>query len=197
MNEIFLQIETVFPLGLALNLALIFILNASSVCLGTLKTLFLNKRFMHPAYLTTFLDALICGYAFKMIASSSGLAFLLAFGLGRIFGVYLGGWIDRKLALGTVEVSVYKEDFDEGIKTADRLRALGFPVTTGKGYGIEGKERMILNIIIKRKDLCELQEVLAGYGGVNAVVRDVDSAMGKIVKPLAPLDTARNNLIYP
>lgn len=196
MTDFLLQLKNAIPLGLAINLVLIFILNASSVCLGTLKTLFLNKRFMHPAYLTTFLDALICGYALKMIASSSGLAFILSFGLGRIFGVYLGSWIDNKLALGTAEVTVYKEDLYEGIKTADNLRSLGFPVTTGKGYGIEGQERLVLNIIIKRKDLPRLQEVLNSQGKVNAVVRDVDRALGKVLKPLEPFDTNNKKLIY-
>lgn len=175
--------KTMIPAQLLLNIFLIFALNAASMCLGTLKSLFVHKKIMRPAYFTTFLDALIAAYAVKMIASSSGLAFIAAFALGRLFGVYLGDWCDNRLALGVLEVTIYK-NMEEGIALADHLRGRGFPVTTGKGFGIEGEDRLVLTTIINRKDLPLLEEVLSGGRPVNAIINSIDKTTGKIVKKI-------------
>lgn len=179
--KILLLVKNAIPAQLLVNILLIFVLNATSMCLGTLKSLFVNKRIMRPAYFTTFLDALIAAYAVKMIAASSGIAFIAAFALGRLFGVYMGDWFDNRLALGVLEVTIYK-NMEEGIVLADHLRGSGFPVTTGKGFGLEGENRLVLTIIIKRKDLPLLEEALAGEGPVNAVINSIDKTTGKILK---------------
>ncbi|HWP97817.1 MAG TPA: hypothetical protein VN426_13310 [Syntrophomonadaceae bacterium] len=176
-----LLLKSMMPAQLLFNIFLIFALNATSMCLGTLKSLFVNKKIMRPAYFTTFLDALIAAYAVKMIASSSGLAFIAAFAMGRLFGVYLGDWFDNRLALGALEVTIYK-NMEEGIALADHLRGRGFPVTTGKGFGLKGEDRLVLTIIIQRKDLPLLEEALAGEQSVNAVFNSIDKTTGKMVK---------------
>ena len=102
------------------QLALIFTLNAISTSLGTLKAIFLSKQIIKPVYFTTFLDALIFAYAFKLIADSSGLIFVLAFAMGKAAGIFLGSLIDRKAAIGVIETTVYKHP-KQGIILADQL----------------------------------------------------------------------------
>ena len=161
------------------EIVLVFVLNALSTCLGTLKTIFLSKQIIKPVYITVFLDALLFAYAFKLIAGSSGFYYILAFALGRISGVFIGNFLDNRIAMGTVEVTVHK-GFNNGIKLADELRSYGYSVTTEKGYGLEGKDRLVLNIILERKELAKLQEILSAYGKLNMIIKNISLTYGKI-----------------
>ena len=160
-----------------LNLAAIFGLNLLSTTLGNLKTILLTKRVMKLVYVTTFIDAMVFALALKCLATSSSLLFLLFFAAGRLSGVYLGSLIERKLALGTLEVSIHKH-WQEGIKLADQLRTLGYSVTTFKGYGINGNDRLVITVVIPRRELAELKPLLGSR--VNMTVKDVSKTYGKI-----------------
>ena len=139
-----------------LNLVAIFSLNMLSSTLSNLKTILLTKRVMKLVYVTTFIDAMIFALAFKCLATSSSLVFLVFFAAGRLSGVYLGNLIESKLALGTLEVSIHKH-WQEGIKLADQLRTLGYSVTTFKGYGINGNDRLVIIAIIPCRELDGLE----------------------------------------
>ncbi len=160
-----------------LNLVAIFSLNMLSTTLSNLKTILLTKRIMKLVYVTTFIDAMVFALAFKCLATSSSLAFLVFFAAGRLSGVYLGSLIESKLALGTLEVSIHKH-WQEGIKLADQLRTLGYSVTTFKGYGINGNDRLVITAIIPRRELVQLKPLLGS--GINMTVKDVSKTYGKI-----------------
>lgn len=159
------------------NLVAVFALNMLSTTLGNLKTILLAKRAMRLVYITTFIDAMIFALAFKCLTSSSSLAFIIVFAAGRLCGAYLGSLIERKLALGTLEVSIYKH-LQEGIDLADKLRALGYSVTTFKGYGVNGNQRLVVTVIIPRRELTELKPLLGSK--VNMSIKDVSKTYGKI-----------------
>ncbi|MDD2620992.1 MAG: hypothetical protein PHC92_10030 [Syntrophomonadaceae bacterium] len=144
-----------------------------------MKTLFLSRQVIKPAYVTTFLDALIIAYAFKLVAESSGISYIIAFAIGRIAGIFLGNLIENKLAIGLLEVSVFKHP-QAGKGLADKLRNIGFSVTTSVGYGMEGRERLILNIILPRKQFPHLEECLQLDGSYNMSVKSINKAYGKI-----------------
>ena len=162
-----------------IELAIIFVLNAISTSLGTLKTIFLSKQTIKPVYVTTFLDAMVFAYACKLMSTSTGFAFILAFALGRIAGVFIGNLIDKKIAIGLLEITVYKHT-GEGKVLADQLRASGYSVTTEMGYGIEGKHRLVLNIIVTRRDFPELKKLLFKSGEVNMAIKNVTDVYGKV-----------------
>lgn len=161
------------------QLIILFCLNCVSTGLSTMKTMFLSNRIIAPVYITTFLDAIIVAYAFRMVAASSGLSYIMVFALGRIAGVCLGNFIEGKMAVGLLEVTVYKHP-EEGKMVADELRDKGYSVTTEMGYGLEGKDRLVLNIIIPRKNLPDLKENLKQYGKVNMAVKTVAGVSGKV-----------------
>lgn len=161
------------------TLAIIFFLNVLSTTLGNLKTIFLARRLMPPVYVTTFIDALVFAVALKAISTSSGVACVLVFAAGRLFGVSFAQVVERRLALGTVEVTVNKH-MNEGVTLADKLREDGYSVTTLKGYGINGAERLVLTIIAPRKHLPQLKNTLASEGKVNMAIKDVTKTYGKI-----------------
>ncbi len=162
-----------------IEITIIFMLNAVSTCLGTLKTIFLSKQIIKPVYATVFLDALIFAYAFRLIAESSGFVYILAFALGRLSGVFLGNFAETRMAFGLIEATVYKH-IDDGIELADQLRKFGYSVTTEKGYGLQGKERLVLTIILPRKELPKLQEILSQAGKLNMVIKNISKTYGKI-----------------
>lgn len=161
------------------QLLILFSLNCVSTGLSTLKTIFLSNRIITPVYITTFLDAIIVAYAFRMVATSSSLSYVIVFALGRIAGVRLGNVIEEKIAVGLLEVTVYKHP-EEGKIVADELRTKGYSVTTEIGYGLEGKDRLVLNIIVPRRHFPELKEILEQYGKVNMAVKPVTRVSGKV-----------------
>lgn len=158
---------------------IIFGLNAISTSLGTLKTIFLSKQIIKPVYFTTFIDAMIFAYAFRLIADSSGLLYILVYALGRIAGVFLGNFIESKVAIGLLEITVYKHP-EEGKVLADQLRAFGYSVTTTVGYGIEGKNRLVLSIISPRRDLPQVRELIFSSGKANMSIKNISKVSGKV-----------------
>ncbi len=162
-----------------INLIILFALNAAGTTLGNLKTIFLSKQITRPVYFTTFLDAMIFAYAVNLIAGAPSASYIIAFATGKLTGVYIGEFLDLKLALGTVEVSIFKHP-DEGILLADRLRQSGYSVTTVKGYGMHGKERLIINVVIPRRYLPRLNHELASEGKLNLTIKDVTKIYGKV-----------------
>ncbi|NLW90426.1 MAG: hypothetical protein GXY34_02345 [Syntrophomonadaceae bacterium] len=163
---------------LMVNLAIIFTLNVISTTLGNLKTMLLTKGAATRAvYVTTFIDAMVCAITLKFIADFSGVFCILAFALGRLCGVYWGNHFEKKLALGILEINIYKHP-REGIALADSLREMGYSVTTYRGQGINGTDRLDLTIIIPRRELPKLREALGDR--VNMTIKDVSKTYGKI-----------------
>ena len=80
--------------NMIINLIIIFLLNAISNCLGTLKTLFISKQMIKPVYIVVFSDALVFSYAFKLVSDSSDVIYILAFAFGKVFGIYLADIIE-------------------------------------------------------------------------------------------------------
>jgi uncharacterized protein YebE (UPF0316 family) len=169
-----------------INTGIIFLLNAIGTTLSNLKTVFLAKQITKPVYFTTFIDAIIFAYAVNLISNTPSAVFVVGYAAGKLFGVFLGEAIDSMLAIGILEVSIYKHPSD-GILLADHLRALGFSVTTIKGYGVNGKERLMVNVITPRKHLAKLKEELALVGKGNYVIKDVSKSYGKIGQ-IHPID---------
>lgn len=166
-------------LSIIIELLIIFALNVFSTCLGNLKTIFLSQKNVKPVFVTTFLDAIIFAYAFKLIAGSSGYAYILSFALGRIFGVFLADRIEKKLAFGLLEINVHKH-LDSGKILADKLREIGYSVTTTIGYGTLGKQKLVLSIILPRKQFPELKEILDQDGNINMSVNAISKTYGKV-----------------
>ncbi|MBP1743027.1 MAG: hypothetical protein H6Q58_5 [Firmicutes bacterium] len=166
-------------LNTLINLLIIFALNVFGTCLGNLKTTFLAQKAIKPVYLTTFIDAIIFVYAFKLTTNSSGYGFVLAFAAGKMFGVFLGSMIEKKLAFGLFEIDVYKHPV-QGKILADTLREQGYSVTTTMGYGIEGTERLILRIILPRNQFECFHKMLAEHGNVNMSVKSITKTYGKV-----------------
>ncbi len=178
---------------LDINILLVFLLNLSSTCLGTLRSILLSRKIFKPVYITTFIDSIIFVYSVTLIAKSDSFTYVIAFAFGRVFGIYVGTLIEAKLAMGVIEVVVYKH-LASGQLLADRLRYYGFSVTIQIGFGIDGAEVVILTIITDRKNWGLLNRIIQESDNtINMYVKSIDSVKGRVGKRQRDYSPAAEN----
>ena len=83
---------------------------------------------------------------------------MFAYAIGYSGGIILGGYIEKKLAIGyrTVNVSL----LEKTPELIEKLRMEGFGVTIFEGEGREGRKRYRLDIVVKRSREKELMTLL-------------------------------------
>lgn len=72
-----------------------------------------------------------------------------AYCLGYGFGVYLGGRIEERLALGYSQVQVIVDSLETELPV--KLRSLGYGVTSWAADGKDGK-RLVMQVLVKRSN---------------------------------------------
>lgn len=87
--------------------------------------------------------------------------------------------VEKKLAFGLLEIDVYKHP-EAGKILADNMREQGYSVTTTLGYGVEGKERLVLTAILPRRQFPEFHALAKQDGKVNMSVKSITKTYGKI-----------------
>lgn len=162
-------------------LVLIFVLQVVSTAMNTLKTIFITKGISKPAYILTFIDAAMFAWTMTLIATGEGYLFLAVFAVGKTLGTILGDVTEKKLAVGTLEVTIMAKK-EKAIQIADNLRELGYSVNTKKVFGHGGVEKFDIVVFIQRKEFVYLRDTLARMGIDNAtmVISDVSRVTGKI-----------------
>ena len=132
-----------------LNALAIFILQLIYVPLLTLRTTFVVKGKNLQASMFAFLEAII--YIISLGIVFSDLRNLLNIGayiLGYGLGIYLGGKIEEKLAIGYRSTHVNLTKYNEEL--VNKLRDLRFGVTVYEGEGINKEKRYKLEIVSHR-----------------------------------------------
>ena len=164
-----------------INLAALMGITALSNTIGTLKTIFVAKKYAKPVYITTFIDALVYGTVMKQVSSGEGFYFILAFALGKLIGAWIGDSIENKIALGIIEVEIYQNSLEKTILIADELRSLGYSVETSTTFGYKGKKRYKTNVVILRKEYIVLENILKKHDYINPTlkIRDINNITGK------------------
>lgn len=132
-----------------INALAILVLQLIYVPLLTLRTTFVVKGKKVQASLFAFLEAII--YIVSLGIVFSDLKNLLNIGsyiLGYGIGVYIGGRIEEKLAIGYRSIHVNLTNYNESL--INKLRELRFGVTTYEGEGINKEKRYKLEIVSHR-----------------------------------------------
>lgn len=160
----------------------LFLVTAFTNVLGTLKTILMSKNIMNPVYLLVFVDALIFAKIVSQVTSSEGILFTVAYALGRTVGVYIGGKIEDRMALGILEVDLILSDKDKVEKIAKRLRQTGYTVNNFLVGGNNEEKRYQIEVIIKRKEFKILEGIIEEYGVINPTlkVKTLNKVDGKI-----------------
>ncbi|WP_428911221.1 DUF5698 domain-containing protein [Niallia sp. Krafla_26] len=138
---------------------LIVVMQFVIVPLTTLRTIFVVKGEIRTASILGGLEALIYVISLGIIFSDlSNYLNMIAYAVGYAGGVVVGGFVERKLAIGyrTYNVSLLEKDSE----LAEILRAEGFGVTLFEGEGRDGNKRYRFDIVVKRNRENELMEIL-------------------------------------
>lgn len=160
----------------------LFLITAFTNILATLKTILMAKKIMNPVYLLVFADAMIFATTISKVTNGDGIQFTIAYALGRTVGVYIGGKVEDKMALGILEVDIFLNDKSKVNQISKKLRETGYTVNNFLVGGNKGVKRYQIEVIIKRKEFNILESIIEEYGVVNPTlkVKTINKIDGKI-----------------
>jgi len=167
---------------LLITLVGLFIITSFTNVLATLKTILLSKKIMNPVYIVVFIDAMIFATILTKVTSSAGIQFTIAYACGRTFGVFIGGKMESKLALGIIEVDVFISNKQKMIDIAEKLRQEGYTVNNFLARGLNGQPRHKIEVVMKRKEFKVLEDAMLKFGVVNPTlkIKTLSKVGGKI-----------------
>ncbi len=160
----------------------LFLLTLLTNILATLKSILMAKNIMNPVYIISFIDAMIFTTIMSKVTSSNGLPFTIAYALGRTAGVYIGSKIEDKLALGILEVDIFLNDKNKVMELSNKLRDTGYTVNNFIVGGNNGDRRYQIEVIIKRKELKILEDIIEDFGIIKPTmkIKTLSKVRGKI-----------------
>ena len=104
----------------------------------------------------------------------------VVYGLAYAIGIYAGIAIEDKLALGLAQVEVIAEP-KEAKQITDKLRGLGYGVTTFCCEGLEG-EKLSIVLKVHRKDIPLTIKLLKEYEHLFVTITDIRKLSVGIIK---------------
>lgn len=160
----------------------LFLITSFTNILATLKTILISKKIMNPVYIVVFVDATIFAAILTKVVGSSGIYYTLAYALGKTFGVFMGGKVEERLALGIIEVDLFLSNQQKMVKIAERLRDEGYTVNNFLARGINGEKRHKVEIVMERKEFKYFEKILVDYGIDNPTlkIKNISKIEGKI-----------------
>ena len=109
----------------------------------------------------------------------------VAFGLAFSCGIFLGIFIEDKLALGLSQIEVIA-GFDEAKVISAKLRENGYGATTFECEGLEGKKQSVV-LKVQRKDIPATMGLLHEYEHLFVTVTDIRKlSRGNIKRHIIP-----------
>ena len=165
-----------------LSLLGLFLITSFTNILATLKTILISKKIMNPVYIVVFVDAMIFAATLTKVVGASGIYYTLAFALGKTFGVFIGGKVEERLALGIIEVDLFLSDHSKMVTIAERLRSEGYTVNNFLARGLNGEPRHKIEVVMKRKEFKVLESTMLKFGVVDPTlkIKNLSKVGGKI-----------------
>jgi len=142
----------------------------------------ISKKIMNPVYFVVFVDAMIFATVVTKVTSSKGVHFTVAYALGRAFGVFIGGKVESKLALGIIEIDLFLSNKAKMIRVAEQLREEGYTVTNFLARGINGERRYKVEVVIRRKEFKVFERIVEECGIIDPTmkIKNISRVDGKI-----------------
>ena len=133
------------------NALLIFCLRLIDVSLGTVRLIMIGRGRRKIAPLLGFVEVTIWVVAISQVITNLDNVFnILGYSGGFAAGTLVGMWIEGKLALGHVGISIISTN--QGEKIVQKLRKADYGVTELTGSGRSGMVNLITTIV-PRKDV--------------------------------------------
>lgn len=165
-----------------LNAILIFILQIIYVPLLTLRTTLVVKGERTKAALISLLEAIVYIISLGIVFSDlKNIANIIAYVIGYGLGIYIGGIIEEKLAIGYKRVDISL--VNQNLELVQCIRDRKFGVTSFTGRGINNEERHRLEIISPRAREKGLIELVIKYEPTAFIVSyDLTQFKGGYIK---------------
>lgn len=147
-------------LGTLLMGLLIFLARVGDVSLGTVRTFSIVQGRTKMSFFLGFVEVgmwlvVISAVVPKMSTNPIlGVFYALGFSTGNVVGIML----ERKLAFGNIILRVITRQ--DGKEMAERIRKVGYGVTTFQGEGMQGAEVTELYIVCRRRDFQEIMPIV-------------------------------------
>lgn len=132
------------------------------VPLAVLRTTFTVKGKTSLASIIGGIESLIYVISLSVVFSDlSNHTNMIAYAIGFAGGVFLGGRLEKALAIGyrTFNISITKKDET----LIEMLRLNGFGVTVFEGIGIDNETRYRLDVMVKRNREKEIMQLVKKY----------------------------------
>jgi uncharacterized protein YebE (UPF0316 family) len=143
---------------------LIFVARICDVTLGTIRIIFVSKGYRNIAPITGFFEVLIWVIVISQLLSSFGSwVCYVAYAGGFAAGNFVGMIIEERIAIGLLLVRITTQK--DGHELLTMLNSMGFGATLSFGEGSTGRVSIIQSII-ERKSIKEIQSALKGYDPV-------------------------------
>lgn len=154
---------------------MIFLLRVCDMSLDTLRVLFVMRGKKGIAWVLGFFQSLIFVVAITTVLSNlDNLLNMAGYAAGFATGNVVGMWIEEKLAIGHVQLSVVSPR--RGTAVADRLRSAGYAVTEIPARGKDGTVTLLSCSVLRRN-----------VGQVHSLVNEVDEAAFITTEEVRPL----------
>ena len=131
------------------NALLIFCLRLVDVSLGTVRLIMISRGRRKIAPLLGFVEVTIWVIAISQVMTNlDNILNILAYSGGFAAGTLVGMWIEDKLALGHVGISIIS--MSKGRKIVQKLRQANYGVTELTGNGRSGVVNLITTIVPRK-----------------------------------------------
>lgn len=133
----------------------------ADVTLGTMRIILVTKGYRKVAPIAGFFEVLIWIFVMtEIIKHIDNIACYFGWAAGFATGVYVGSWIENKIALGVVIIRMIISDASDQLMAA--LKQGGFSVTYVDGVGSKGPVK-VLYTVTQRKLQNEAVKIIRNY----------------------------------
>ena len=141
-----------------LGALLIFVMRVADMSLDTIRLLYVVRGRKRLAWVLGFFQSLIFIVAIaNVLTGKVGWMSILAYALGFATGNVVGMWIEERLAVGYIRLTVVSTRL--GAALADSLRKHGFAVTDIPARGKDGTVS-VLTISVRRREFDHVETVI-------------------------------------
>ena len=132
-----------------LGVVLVFVMRVIDMSINTVRIVVMMRGQIRLAALLGFFESLSWITAASLVFANLGNPFrAIAFAAGFATGILVGGFVERRIAMGTAFIRVVAPLDSEQV--APHLREEGFPVTVVNAHGRDGEVRLSFMVTPRR-----------------------------------------------
>jgi uncharacterized protein YebE (UPF0316 family) len=161
------------------ELAIIFVAKIVEVSLGTVRMILVNKGYRNQSVLLALVEIIMWVFVASTVITDLTNAPIkgIVYSLGFASGVYMGSIIETKLAFGMSLIEAIASE-KTGLVIADRLREIGYGVTTIIGQGRNEKRVVVKVIARRRQEGLVIRQILNLDPAAMVVSEDIKTVTG-------------------